>query len=70
MPIGADKGEALGVGLGDQEAIEGVAVVQWQRPDAVGMARGDGQEVHTGPFQLIEQIVRGLELAEAALDRH
>jgi hypothetical protein len=55
--------------LGNKQPVKGVTMVKWQRPDAVGVAGGDRQQVHPRSLQPFEQVAGGVELAEAALDR-
>src|SRR3954468_122140 len=69
LAVGADQGKTLDLGLCDQKAVERIAVVHRQRSHPIGMSGGDRQEVDAGPFQLLKQVRRSFELAEAALDR-
>src|SRR3954463_13639782 len=48
--IGAEEGELLDLGLGDQQPVEGVAVVRRKAFYAIRMAGGYRQQVDTGSF--------------------
>src|SRR6185436_2550437 len=37
--------------------------------DSIGMARGNRQQIYSCPFQLVEQVVRSVELSELTLYR-
>jgi hypothetical protein len=45
--VGGDKGQALALRLGDEYAVEGIAVVRRQRADSEGVIELNGKRAET-----------------------
>jgi len=59
-----DQGEAFFDGLGDEDAVEGIRVVIGKTGQAGSMAILDGEGPEAPRFNLLFQMIRGLEFSE------
>ncbi len=66
--IAANQFESLVLGLGDQQAVERVAVVTRQRSNGQGVRDRYRQRQKTVGVHRCFEIVRGIELAKSPLD--
>src|SRR3546814_500032 len=70
LAVAGHQDQVLGLRLGDQHAVEGVAMQQRQVAIGGDMAALQRHRLDAQQLKLGLKIVRGLQLAEASLDRH
>src|ERR1700690_2405851 len=67
--VGREDRQALELGLGDQQAVEGIGMAGCrQGAHLPGMLGTDRQQLETELLDSRRQIIGGIELAESALD--
>ena len=57
--VGAEDGELLLEGLGDEQAVEGVAVMRWERFEVEDVLVTDGKEFHAIGVHLVADVGDG-----------